>query len=182
MIIVEDLKDIYKRTIEILHKESLWKINYETLYVDYVVYSKGDNKFLAIGWQWDNQGDDYTKCIKITKNHITDYYHSYEKYSTKDTNIFSHEVDPITLEPICEYRITYDGVHKYSMNGETLQTNLELHSSNMTVEDILRNTNLMVYRPDVLLVSKKPYGDIVYIDVKDRIKELHYAIKNRSNK
>lgn len=166
MIQVEPLAAALSRTFETLVEGCIWDICMETLYVDYVVYREGASDYLAVGWQWDDpKSPSLTHCVKITGDKITDYYHSYEKFSTHETGVFSHEVDPTTLEKICEYRVTEDGVHKYDLAGEIIQRNDPLTGYDLTSKDILSNTDIP-FKSEALLVSKKPYGNIVYLDAK----------------
>jgi len=181
MIVIENIESALNRTLNILIKDSIWNINFKTLYADYIVYRMGDKDILAVGWQWDNLGENFTRCIKVQDNQITDYYHSYEKYTTQETGIFSNEVDPFTEEKICEYIITDKGVHKYDMNGNVIQENNQIDSIPLSVKDIIGGTSLMKYQDDILLISRKPYGDILYIDIKNHRKALKNAINRRSN-
>lgn len=159
------LSEAFKSSLETLVGDCLWEIDVKSLYVDYVVYKKGECSILAVGWQWQMDDEDFIRCAKVSEK-VTDYYASYERSSYKKTGVFSHEVDPKTMAKICEYRRSKTGMHKYSMSGEILQTNRMDNLGRVTIRRVLKGSPFELNAEDVMLVSEKPYGEIAYIDVK----------------
>ena len=154
------IKDAYK----ILVRDSKWDINCDTLYSDYFTYVKGENIIQSIGWSWINLEEKFTRCIKVMYGEITDYYHSYENHTIVNIgDIYSQQVDPDTEVSICKYHLTTDGVHKYvdEINSEVVVKN-SYAEEDLTLESVAGDTPLMQYKEDFLLVSRKPYGDMVY--------------------
>ena len=64
-----------------------------------------------------NEDEDFSRCVRVWNNKITDYYWSFEKHRylsyKPGENLYSQQIDPKTMEPIVSYIITPDGVHKY---------------------------------------------------------------------
>ena len=177
---IDILTPVYLHTLTVLLRECKWPIDKDSLYVDYIVWRQGDNETLSVGWQWELPKEGLTRCVKISGDKITDYYTSYEKFTFKLNGIFSHEVNPDTMERVCEYRYSGEGnMHKYAMDGTVMQTNLyHKNNADFSLVDVMpQNATQKFCEDDVMLVSKKSYGNISYLDVKRFKEPLSFAKK-----
>lgn len=170
--LTETVTEAAERTLKVLIRDSVWDINFKTLRADYLSHVKDKEVIDSIGWHWHNDNEDFSRCVRVWNNKITDYYWSFEKHRylsyNPGENLYSQQIDPKTMEPIVSYIITPDGVHKYDLEGNIIQKNdWSPEDWSRAVETTKNESNLKNIVRNIYLVSKKPYGDLVYLRLED---------------
>tara|TARA_R110000772_G_scaffold192574_1_gene303527 strand:+ start:1845 stop:2408 length:564 start_codon:yes stop_codon:yes gene_type:complete len=163
---IESIDDAVSSTFKILVENSKWEINFWSLYSDYFTYARGDDVIQSVGWSWINPDEEFTRCVKVMYGKITDYYFSYENHNKmKDRELYSKQVDPDTFETIATYYMSGDGCHKYNITKSEVIVKNSYQESDLLADSILKDTYLDTYeyRCNILLTSRKSYGDMVYI-------------------
>lgn len=171
--LTETVQQAAERTLNVLIRDCKWEINFKTLRADYLSHIKDKPVIDSIGWHWHNHDENFSRCVRVWNNKITDYYWSFEKHRylsyQEGENLYSQQIDPITMEPIVSYIITPDGVHKYDLDGNVVQRNdWEPNDWSRAVEIVKDEPNLEKIANNIYLVSKKPYGDLVYLRLEDQ--------------
>ena len=170
--LTETVQEAAERTLKILINDCEWDINFNTIRADYLSHVKGKELLDSVGWHWHNEDEDFSRCVRVWNNKITDYYWSFEKHRylsyNPGENLYSQQIDPKTMEPIVSYIITPDGVHKYDLKGNIIQRNdWEEKDWVRAIETTKGEDNLKALVQNIYLISKKPYGDLVYIRIED---------------
>jgi len=83
----------------------------------------------------------------------------------KDRELYSKQVDPDTFETIATYYMSEEGCHKYNITKSEVIVKNSYQESDLLADSILKDTYLDTYeyRCNILLTSRKSYGDMVYI-------------------
>lgn len=132
---------------------------------DYGMYRLGDDDFLAIGLTWDDDVENITRSAKIQNGVVTDHYIIYGR----DKPYFSAQIDPVTQEIICKYRIEPEGYEPKvdPVTGEILQSNFNVTPDKLPQRylDALEAAGFP-YTKRIYCYADKPYGSCVEFGIR----------------
>lgn len=132
----------------------------ETLNRSYVVYRRGDEKYLSVGMYWIS--GDRTFNAKVTEESVSDFYEIFDE----SAEYIWKELDPTTFEPVALY-IDGGNIKLAPTTLEVLQTNNLTNGLDGVPADFAQemlDMNLP-FTDMIWQYGNKPYGEVVAFSV-----------------